>query len=157
MSEQTPTCLQQSPWGTDPQRRRHRGMSSSHSHSETHERSVVQNDRNTKARTRNTPTLDTPSAHPSLPNVEHPHTAHRARTVKPHTHHTTTSDHIPTDDSQDDFVYNCANFRLRCDTIDERGGSKQRHDDVDKCADDLRHEMALEIWIVSVHEKSEQL
>ena len=51
----------------------------------------------------------------------------------------------------------CANFRLRCDTIDERGGSTQRHDDVDKCADDLRHEMALEIWIVSVHEKSEQL
>ena len=51
----------------------------------------------------------------------------------------------------------CANFRLRCDTIDERGGSTQRHDDVDKCANDLRHEMALEIWIVSVHEKSEQL
>ena len=51
----------------------------------------------------------------------------------------------------------CANFRLRCDTIDERGGSTQRHDDVDKYANDLRHEMALEIWIVSVHEKSEQL
>ena len=51
----------------------------------------------------------------------------------------------------------CSNFRLRCDTIDERGGSTQRHDDVDKCANDLRHEMALEIWIVSVHEKSEQL
>ena len=42
-------------------------------------------------------------------------------------------------------VYNCATFRLRCDTIDERGGSTQRHDDVDKCADDLRHAMALEI------------
>ena len=53
--------------------------------------------------------------------------------------------------------YYCANFRLRCDTIDERGGLTQRHDDVDKSADDLRHEMALEIWIVSVHEKSEQL
>ena len=36
-------------------------------------------------------------------------------------------------------------------------GQTQRHDDVDKCANDLRHEMALEIWIVSVHEKSEQL
>ena len=46
-----------------------------------------------------------------------------------------------------------------CDVtrLDERGGSTQRHDDVDKCANDLRHEMALEIWIVSVHEKSEQL
>ena len=54
-------------------------------------------------------------------------------------------------------ITDCANFRLRCDTIDERGGSTQRHDDVDKCANDLRHEMALEIWIVSVHEKSEQL
>ena len=29
---------------------------------------------------------------------------------------------------------NCANFRLRCDTIDDSGGSTQRHDDVDKCA-----------------------
>ena len=28
----------------------------------------------------------------------------------------------------------CANFLLRCDTIDERGGSTQRHDVVDKCA-----------------------
>ena len=53
--------------------------------------------------------------------------------------------------------HNCANFRLRCDTIDDSGGSTQRHDDVDKCANDLRHEMALEMWIVSVHEKSEQL
>ena len=52
---------------------------------------------------------------------------------------------------------NSANFRLRFVTIDERGGSTQRHDDVDKCANDLRHEMALEIWIVNVHEKSEQL
>ena len=51
----------------------------------------------------------------------------------------------------------CANFRLRCDTIDDSGGSTQRHDDVDKCANDLRHEMALEMWIVSVHEKSEHL
>ena len=30
--------------------------------------------------------------------------------------------------------YNCANFRLRCDTIDDSGGSTQRHDDEDKCA-----------------------
>ena len=28
----------------------------------------------------------------------------------------------------------CANFRLRCDTIDDSGGSTQRHDDEDKCA-----------------------
>ena len=28
----------------------------------------------------------------------------------------------------------CANFRLRCDTIDDSGGSTQRHDDKDKCA-----------------------
>ena len=27
----------------------------------------------------------------------------------------------------------CANFRLRCDTIDDSGGSTQRHDDEDKC------------------------
>ena len=26
------------------------------------------------------------------------------------------------------------NFRLRCDTIDDSGGSTQRHDDEDKCA-----------------------
>ena len=49
----------------------------------------------------------------------------------------------------------CANLRLRCDTIDERGGSTQRHDDLDKCANDLRHDMALEMWIVHVHERSE--
>ena len=30
--------------------------------------------------------------------------------------------------------HNCANFRLRCDTIDDSGGSTQRHDDDDKCA-----------------------
>ena len=30
--------------------------------------------------------------------------------------------------------HDCANFRLRCDTIDDSGGSTQRHDDVDKCA-----------------------
>ena len=29
---------------------------------------------------------------------------------------------------------NCANFRLRCDTIDDSGVSTQRHDDEDKCA-----------------------
>ena len=52
----------------------------------------------------------------------------------------------------------CANFRLRCDTIDDCGGSTQRHDDEDKnVQNDLRHEMALEMWIVNVHEKSEQL
>ena len=28
----------------------------------------------------------------------------------------------------------CANFRLRCDTIDDSGGSTQRHDEEDKCA-----------------------
>ena len=28
----------------------------------------------------------------------------------------------------------CANFRLRCDTIDDSGGSTQRDDDEDKCA-----------------------
>ena len=30
--------------------------------------------------------------------------------------------------------HHCANFRLRCDTIDDSGGSTQRHDDEDKCA-----------------------
>ena len=31
-------------------------------------------------------------------------------------------------------AYYCANFRLRCDTIDDSGVSTQRHDDEDKCA-----------------------
>ena len=31
-------------------------------------------------------------------------------------------------------VHDCTNFRLRCDTIDDSGGSTQRHDDEDKCA-----------------------
>ena len=33
-----------------------------------------------------------------------------------------------------ELSHNCANFRLRCDTIDDSGGSTQRHDDGDKCA-----------------------
>ena len=36
--------------------------------------------------------------------------------------------------TQKDEMENCANFRLRCDTMDERGVSTQRHDVVDKCA-----------------------
>ena len=49
-------------------------------------------------------------------------------------------------------------FCLRCDTIDDSGVSTQRHDDEDEhVQNDLRLEMALEMWIVSVHEKSEQL
>ena len=31
-------------------------------------------------------------------------------------------------------LHNWANFRSRCDTIDDSGGSTQRHDDEDKCA-----------------------
>ena len=31
-------------------------------------------------------------------------------------------------------LHYCANFRLRCDRIDDSGGSTQRHDDVDRCA-----------------------
>ena len=34
----------------------------------------------------------------------------------------------------DRIIHNCANFRLRCDTIDDSGGSTQRHDDEGKCA-----------------------
>ena len=48
-------------------------------------------------------------------------------------------------------------FSLRCDTIDDSGVSTQRHDDGTTVLNDLRLEMALAMWIVSVHEKSEQL
>ena len=47
-------------------------------------------------------------------------------------------------------------FFLLCDTVDDSGVSKQRHDDGDTT--DLRLEMALEsLWIVCAHEKSKQL